>query len=407
MDRIVTMYQTRYPETWIEASEQKMGTFTIKRGESVGLDSPLTPFHMNADGDMWTSRTVRNWTSFGYTYPELIDSPSNETFTATLNKLYKPASQGLNDTDASVSALDIDGNKTDTQVTDWSCQVNMPSDIKISYSVNAFLGDPPTNPEDWPTSSNYIGQLASMSSARMKTDVIITGNIGLSERLAQKYQSGELKSMEKVDVAAYLKDNFHWRIQALDFTEIPRNNPPAGLNVTVYNVPVKIPESDTQVPTQETKDIQYNHDIDGNPPIYNGPGIDGTNSTAPASPVGGSYNVTSGEFEWRNAKHDDEQDGMSMSMSMSSSSSSWSTQFISRSQVATEPPAPVATNAPDTPPLDLPGLPDPLAPIMSIITSVASAIRPAMTAAPDTTPAPDSPGGPQTRYVTEVVVVTM
>jgi tyrosinase len=395
MDRIVTMFQTRYPDTWIEDSEQKMGTFTIKQGESVGLDSPLTPFHMNADGDMWTSRTVRNWTSFGYTYPELIDSPSNETFTATLNKLYKPASQGLNDTDASVSALDVDGNKTDTQVTDWSCQVNMPSDIKISYSVNAFLGDPPTNPEDWPTSPNYIGQLASMSSARMKTDVIITGNIGLSERLAQKYQSGELKSMEKVDVGAYLKANFHWRIQALDWTEIPRSNPPAGLNVTVYNVPVKIPESDTQVPTQETKDIQYNHDIDGNPPIYNGPGIDGTNSTAPPSLVGGSYNATSGEFEWRNAKHDDEQDGMS--------SSSSSMPIVSRSQAATEPPAPVATNEPGKPPL---GLPNPLAPIMSVITSVASAVRPEMTAAPDTTPAPVAPGG-QTRYVTEVVVVTM
>jgi tyrosinase len=392
MDRIVTMFQTRYPDTWIEEAEQAMGTFTMKKGSPQGPDSPLTPFHMNADGDIWTSTTVRNWTSFGYTYPELVGSPSNETFTATLNKLYKPASRGLNDTDASVPAPGGNASKITTKATDWQAEVKMPSDIKISYSVRAFLGEPDADPMDWPTSKNYVGQLASMSSARMKTDVIVTGSIGLSAKLCEKFQSGELKSYSKADVAAYLKTNFHWRIQALDYTEIPRNKPPPGLNVTVFNVPVEIPESDTEVPTQQTADIEYNDDIDGNPPVYNGPGIDGTNSTAPANQVGGSYNATSGEFEWRNAHNEDDQND---------ASSSSTQMLVSRTQAATEPAAPVETGEPNGPPPL--GLPNPLEPILSVITSVASAVRPVMTAAPDTTPQP----GPQTKYVTEVVMVTM
>jgi tyrosinase len=380
MDRIVAMFQTRFPDTWIEDAEQKMGTFTMQKGAVQGPNSPLTPFHMNADGDMWTSTTVRNWTSFGYTYPELMGSPSNETFTSTLNKLYKPPTQGLNDTFASLPRPGGNTSNITTQATDWSCEVNMPSDIKISYSVRAFLGAPPTDPKSWATSSNYIGQLASMSSARMKTDVIVSGTIGLSSKLSEKYASGELKSLDKADVAAYLKENFHWRIQALDFSEIPRNNPPAGLNVTVFSVPIKVPESDTEVPTTQTGDVEYNDDIDGNPPIYNGPGIDGTNSTTPAGVVGGSYNAALGEFEWRNAKPEK------------------STQaLVSRTQAASMSSAPVETKGPV-------GLPGPLAPLVSVITSVASKVKSEVTAAPETT---EPPTGPQTKYVTEIVVVTM
>jgi tyrosinase len=72
------------------------------------------------------------------------------------------------------------------------------------------------------------------------------------------------------------------------------------LNVTVFNVPVSISESDTEVPTWNG-DVEYNDDIEGNPPVYDGPGPDGTNSTLPADQVSGSYNAASGEFEWKKA----------------------------------------------------------------------------------------------------------
>lgn len=255
---------------------------------------------MNALGDMWTATTSRNWTSFGYTYPEVADNPSNATLTSSINHLYKAQTQGLSDTNSTVPAPGGGTNNRTAQAIDWQCEVNMPTDIKISYSVRAFLGEPSSNPIDWPTDPNYVGQLASMSSPRMSSSVIVTGNIGLTEKLAQKHASGELKSLDKETVQAYLKEKFSWRIQALDFSEIPRNKPPAGLNVTVFNVPVSIPESDTEVPTWNG-DVEYNEDIEGNPPVYDGPGPDGTNSTLPADEASGSYNVGTGEFEWKKA----------------------------------------------------------------------------------------------------------
>ncbi|KAH7396791.1 hypothetical protein DE146DRAFT_763956 [Phaeosphaeria sp. MPI-PUGE-AT-0046c] len=375
MDRIVAMYQSRYPNTWIEDANQAMGTFTVKQNSTIGVDSPLTPFHMNADGDMWTSSYVRNWTSFGYTYPELIGNPSNETLTSSMNKLYKPRTQGLNDTDPTIPAPGGNSTNITTQATDWQCEVNMPSDIRISYSVRAFLGVPNADPKKWATDDNYIGQLASLSSSRMKTGVIVSGSIGLSEKLAQKHQAGELKSLSKADVAAYLKENFHWRIQAQDLTEIPRDTPPKGLNVTVYNVPLSVPESDTEVPTRSGK-VEYNDDIDGNPPVYNGPGIGGTNSTAPAGQVGGSYNSTTGEFEWR----------------------------VGHGTEDFQPPAPVLPSVPIVP--SVPVAPSPVVPssvpsvpkVSGAVTTITSAA-----AAPDTT---EPPRGPETRYVTEIVVIT-
>ena len=230
-----------------------------------------------------------------------MSNPSNHTFTATLNKLYKPATQGLNSTNPTAPAPDNGiGNNSTTKATDWLCEVNMPTDIQVSYSVRAFLGEPDADPKNWPTDPNYVGQLASMSSPRMNSDVIVTGNIVLTERLAQKYQSGELKSLDKEDVAAYLKANFSWRIQALDYSEIPRNHPPNGLNVTVFNVPISVPESDHEVPTWDGE-VEYNPDIEGNPPVYNGPGPDGTNSTTPADEVAGHFDSSSGEWVWNNA----------------------------------------------------------------------------------------------------------
>jgi tyrosinase len=391
MDRIVAMYQQRFPETWIEDASQAMGTFTIEKGSVQGPDSPLTPFHMNADGDLWTSRMVRNWTSFGYTYPELMGNPTNETFTSTLNKLYKPATQGLNSTLIRLPTpahRPHDANVT-TQSTDWLCEVNMPADIKISYSVRTFLGEPDADPRKWPTDNNYVGQLATLSSSRMKTDVIITGSIGLTEKLAQKHASGQLKSLSKEDVAAYLKDNFHWRIQALDLSEIPRNKPPSGLNVTVYNVPIAVPESDTEVPTRNGK-VEYNHEIDGKPPVYNGPGIDGTNFTIPAGQVSGAYNVTSGEFQWKNGTTGALEEDSTTTLSIVSKSTVYVSGTLSAASSIVLPSSTMPSVV-----LASSSAMNSQAPVPTSVAPVSSAVE---------APATTKPADPQTKYVTSIIM---
>lgn len=291
MDRLAAIYQYRYPDTYVEPESQLKGTYTWHVGDTQDANSPLKPFHMNALGDMWTANTVRNWTSFGYSYPELISNPSNTTLTETLNKLYKPQIQGLDSSNATGGAA----TNITVKATDWNCQVKMPADIQVSYSVRGFLGEPNADPEQWATDPNYIGQVASTSSPRMSSNVSFTSNIRLTEKLFQKYKSGELKSLDDAAVAAYLEKNFHWRIQALDYTEIPRSSPPPGLNVTVFNVPIEIPESDTEVPKWSgTK--AFKPEIKGNPPKYM--------SGKPLAGNADGWNATSGVWQWGSKPED-------------------------------------------------------------------------------------------------------
>ncbi|KAF2866880.1 common central domain of tyrosinase-domain-containing protein [Massariosphaeria phaeospora] len=301
IDRIMAIFQSRYPDTWVEDAIQRKATYTMPRNASQGPASPLAPFHMNAKGDMWTSTTSRNWTSFGYTYPELATNPSNDSLTLAINNLYKPATQGLNKNNT-LATLNLDPNNRTADAVDWMAEVTMPSDIQITYSVRAFLGAPHVDPKNWPTDPNYVGQVASLSSPRMDSDVMVTANIVLTDKLAEKFKAGELKSLKKGDVAAYLKTEFHWRIQQVDLSEIPRTNPPHGLNVTVFCVPVHLPHSETEVPVW-TGPFEYKPAIDGNPPDYDAlpvPGAGSVNVTKPGefNETSGGWNATSGGWSW-------------------------------------------------------------------------------------------------------------
>lgn len=287
----MAIYQYRYPDTWVEAASQDKATYYYKVNSIQGANSPLEPFHMNANGDMWTSNLIRNWTSFGYTYPELADNPSNTTLTTTINKLYKARTQGLdssNSTDGSSGAA----TNSSVKATDWNAQVKMPADIQVSYSVRCFLGEPSSDPTQWATDPNYIGQVSTTSSPRMSSNITFTSTVSLTDKLYKKFQAGELKSLTDDAVSAFLEKNFHWRIQALDYTEIPRSSPPKGLNVTVFNVPISIPNNDTDVP-KWTGSKEFKPKINGNPP-----------KSAVGGPLAGNtdgWNATSGTWHWSNA----------------------------------------------------------------------------------------------------------
>ncbi|KAF1998318.1 Di-copper centre-containing protein [Amniculicola lignicola CBS 123094] len=285
VDRLVAIYQHRYPDTYVEASAQAVGTFAMAKGSIQGPASPLAPFHMNTLGDMWTSTTVRKTESFGYTYPELVNNPSNDTLTFAINKLYQPTTQGLNNNNTLTTNTTADapvlGNESTsrnssstsntTQTTpdavDWMAEINLPSDIGITYAVKAFLGAPSNNSANWATDPNFVGQVACLGSPRMKSKVVVTSNIGLTRVLAAKFKKGELKSLRQADVKAYLKKEFQWRIMSVDNKEIPRSSPPAGLNVTILSVPVILPKSNTEVPIVEVNKFVYHPDIKGRPEV--------------------------------------------------------------------------------------------------------------------------------------------
>ncbi|KAF2116452.1 common central domain of tyrosinase-domain-containing protein [Lophiotrema nucula] len=284
VDRILAIYQQRFPDTYVEPSAQSKATFTVPLGSTQDVTSDLKPFHMNPQGKFWTSNSSRNWWHFGYTYPELQDNPNNNTLTLKINKLYKADTQGLNKNNTlstrdyhdttTPNPADSVTNRTADAI-DWMAEVNLPSDIQVTYGVRAFLGKPHTDPKSWPTDPNYVGQVASLASPRQDSSVIVTANVMLTDMLATKYKAGHLKSFNKQDVIEYLKEHFYWRIQQNDLKEIARWTPPAGLNVTVVSVPVKLPRNETEVP-HWIGDFEYHTEIGGNPKPLNG-------SSAPSS----------------------------------------------------------------------------------------------------------------------------
>lgn len=209
-DRIMALYQARYPDTWVEPAKHEEGSFAIAKDTVMNTTSPLSPFRMNAKGDFWTSSTSMNIESFGYTYPELLGRPDNKTLTANINVLYRPQTQALNKNNTLTTR---DEKSKDADGIDWVAEVNLPADIKKTYSVRVFLGDFDKNPKKWPTDPAFVGQVASLGSATMSSGVIVTANVALADRLAGLFKEGKLKSLEKNVVKEYLMKNLHWKIQ--------------------------------------------------------------------------------------------------------------------------------------------------------------------------------------------------
>lgn len=172
----------------------------------------------------------------------------------------------------------------------------------------------------------------------MSSNVTSTSTVSLTEKLYKKFQAGELTSLSDEAVSAFLEKNFHWRIQALDYTEIPRSSPPRGLNVTVFNIPISIPQNDTDVP-KWTGAKAFKPEIHGNPP-----------KSATGAPLAGNsdgWNATSGTWHWSNA--DEAAASSAVSQEIQSVTSAAPTSSVTAGpgeavQVSTKPNGEVVTN---------------------------------------------------------------
>ena len=89
-----------------------------------------------------------------------------------------------------------------------------------SFAVLIFLGEVPNDPEQWRRCHAFVGtHYAFVNSAanqcgncRNQADVYSEGFVHLSSTIAKR--SG-LSSYEPEEVLPYLKENLHWRIQAV------------------------------------------------------------------------------------------------------------------------------------------------------------------------------------------------
>jgi tyrosinase len=99
VDRIFALWQALWPDSYVTSQVNKGGTYTNSPGLVENIDTPLTPFKADSNGNLWTSRMVRSTRTFGYTYPELVDwnvssAQLRSNVRTTINRLYNPTPTG-------------------------------------------------------------------------------------------------------------------------------------------------------------------------------------------------------------------------------------------------------------------------------------------------------------------------
>ncbi|KAI0179377.1 hypothetical protein GGR52DRAFT_589129 [Hypoxylon sp. FL1284] len=79
IDRIFALWQAIFPDSYVAPQISDLGTYLRPANLTDTIDTPLLPF-FGKDGETpYTAATARDVRTFGYTYPELLDSSMSET----------------------------------------------------------------------------------------------------------------------------------------------------------------------------------------------------------------------------------------------------------------------------------------------------------------------------------------
>jgi tyrosinase len=238
----------------------------------------LTPFWDTQTG-YWASSRVTTTSVLGYTYPEFngLDlgnqSAVRQAITQYVNKQYGPSrvraasssaspgislfaqppaaggaqtpvAGGTSLADEAVSAVKSTaagilhpfhsrggpphtaekaqhGKEGQTVVHDWACRIHCKKfELGGSFWVLIFLGQVPDDPSQWRSCPSFVGghyvfvnsSADQCANCRGQADVVSEGFVHLNKPIASR---SDLPSFEPSVVSPYLKENLHWRVQAV------------------------------------------------------------------------------------------------------------------------------------------------------------------------------------------------
>lgn len=222
VDRQLAIHQALYPNTYLESCAASTPTFTIADGDMLDAGSALTPFHKNVAGDFWTSTAARNIRDQGYTYPELVNNPSNATLVASIKAQYSgPSNVSVSVTVPKLESKRQDGNATAREKTLYLAEVKLPvyglDDGKggaSAYCVLLFLGAVSSDAKTWATSDSLVGTAASLGGVNMSNKEVVPSTVDLSHALERAITTGKTTA-EKAE--EYLKANLKYRIELVSY----------------------------------------------------------------------------------------------------------------------------------------------------------------------------------------------
>ena len=114
-----------------------------------------------------------------------------------------------------------------TVIYDWAVRIHAKKyELGHGYVVLIFLGDVPEDPSQWRCAPSFVGAHVSFvntdaeqcDNCREQAELEVEGFVHLNAAIAKR--SG-LSSYEPSGVAPYLKDNLHWRVQAVCSFQLP------------------------------------------------------------------------------------------------------------------------------------------------------------------------------------------
>jgi tyrosinase len=141
----------------------------------------------------------------GYTYPDLVNNPSNTTLVASIKAQYSDAPKSKARTRRQ-EAMPAKGLV-------YLAEVKLPvfgfSDGKGSsqpYNVFTFLGDVPSDPKQWLHADSFVAITSTIGGRNMDNDQSTIITVDLTEALAKNGKASDDAAVE------FLKENLHWRL---------------------------------------------------------------------------------------------------------------------------------------------------------------------------------------------------
>jgi tyrosinase len=194
-------------------------------------NSALYPFRDEV-GDFWTSRTARDHTIFGYTYPELMGVSNRTSLVRKVNALYGENATSQFSWDSSLNgsfAAQHQQHSAQSIHAGYQYFANirpLNGGLTSAYRVYVFLDDMTAARQASEIASQHVddpGFVGFTGSQDTAHTVGAAGVIALTEALEAKVRQGQLASMDEVAVALYLREKMTWRAEVVCFHVTSRN----------------------------------------------------------------------------------------------------------------------------------------------------------------------------------------
>ncbi|KAF9444741.1 polyphenol oxidase [Macrolepiota fuliginosa MF-IS2] len=260
VDRMVSLWSAINPDVWTANGDAQDGTYTLVAGQSVNVNTPLTPF-WNSQTSFWLSSQVRSTSSLGYTYPEFQGLDMNnkqavrDSIIQKVNQLYNGQKRNTKRTLEVTAAETAQGHARRHRLlsrslmsqlisgtySDWTARIAFNRrELGRSFSVLLFIGDAPEDPKEWLTCQNLVGAhhafVHNMGDCPSCPggDLTEEGFVHMNSWIAEHSVLG---SFELSVIGPFLKQGLQWRVINTDGTPVTLSS----LEVSVYEVPLSMP----------------------------------------------------------------------------------------------------------------------------------------------------------------------